>query len=193
MTCIVGLEYNGVVYMGADSCATGQGENHISLLMSEPKIFHIGPYLIGSCGSFRLADILRVWFSSPIATGGEPLSPYGHMVKYFVPALRKALSDQGWLASKDGRDVGGTILVGYGGKLFEVQTSFAVTRSLEGYAAVGTGTMLALGSLYTSSLLNTDGLVTLTPEERLNMALQAADRFCYSVRAPFTILSTNKD
>ena len=54
-------------------------------------------------------------------------------------------------------------------------------HNIDGYAAVGSGAELALGSLHTSSSFD------LTPKQRVKAALHAAARYNPFVGAPFTI------
>lgn len=61
------------------------------------------------------------------------------------------------------------------------------------YAAVGSGEEYALGSLYTtSSQAVFDWAKHYTPGERLVVALEAAEKFCGSVQAPFHIVTTER-
>jgi len=53
-----------------------------------------------------------------------------------------------------------------------------------GYCAVGCGEDLALGSLYTTESLNW------TPDDRVKIALEAAEKFSSMVQRPFHILNT---
>ena len=56
MTCIVGLEHDGKVYMGGDSAAVGGMDVYPSRI---PKVFQAGRYLIGYTTSFRMGQLLQ--------------------------------------------------------------------------------------------------------------------------------------
>lgn len=56
-----------------------------------------------------------------------------------------------------------------------------------GYAAVGCGQELALGALFATEQ------TSLRPQERLEVALEAAERFSAGVRAPFAYMSSAEE
>jgi hypothetical protein len=74
-----------------------------------------------------------------------------------------------------------TILIGLLGRIFKIDSSFAITEYPE-YAAIGANNEVALGSLYSS------GNHGVHPENRMDEALHAVLEQCASVREPFTIL-----
>jgi hypothetical protein len=103
-------------------------------------------------------------------------------------SLRKRLKSAGWAAVKDGREHGGTFLIGVRGQLFEVGSEYGVSQRAEPYSAIGCGADLTLGSLHTTAALG-----CFTPETRLEMALSAAERFSSGVRGPWCIRRTVND
>ncbi len=181
MTAIVGVVEDGQVWLGGD--AAGVGGLSLST-RSDPKVFKSGESVMGYTTSFRMGQILQHHLTLPVPYETEGGMAY--MVKRFVPAVKDELKKHGFQQTKDGRDNGGTFLVGYRGELYEVEDDYQVARVQQAYHAVGAGFELALGSLHTSEL------VEATPRERIRMALAAAAQFCAGVRPPFTIVSTCK-
>ena len=79
-------------------------------------------------------------------------------------------------------DSGGTFLVGFRGRLFQVQSDYQVAENRKPYSAVGSGTHLALGAM--SALEPYD----VSPRDKLRAALTAAATYCASVAGPFHYL-----
>src|ERR1019366_6351782 len=82
------------------------------------------------------------------------------------------------------RESGGTFLVGTHGRLFEVSSDYQIGEPADPYAAVGCGSEVALGALHAT------GGSKMTPHQRLEAALAAAERFSNGVRGPFVHVST---
>jgi len=179
MTAVAGLVDNGKVWMGADSAGVGG----LSLaIRSDPKIFKTGEFLIGYTSSFRMGQILRYFLSPPVPH--EKQADFEYMVKAFVPAVRTALKDHGYLKYDNSRETIGTFLVGRRGKLFMIEDDLQVGELATPYAAVGCGQDLALGSLHT-----THAMKKMRAFDRIDAALKAAEAFSAGVRGPFVIES----
>jgi len=176
VTCIVGIAETGKVWMGGDS---GSICNGIVNVDGTPKVFRKGEFLIGCCGLARISDVVRFLFNPPPVKGDVT----AHMARRFVPALAKCFERAGLQPPKEdeGAAYAGSVLVGVRGALFLVDGSFALTNEVDGYNAVGSGCEVALGAMYAAR--------TLEPEGRLKVALEAAERWCDSVRGPFTFES----
>lgn len=173
MTCIVGLVHDGDVYIGGDSA--GIAGLSVSIRADE-KVFGNGPFIMGFTTSFRMGQLLRYKFAPPAQTVHQTDMEY--MVTSFIDAVRQCFAGNGF-GDKDA-SVGGNFLVGYKGKLYNIESDHQVGIPKLAYDAVGCGTDLALGALYA-----TEGL---TPEQRINAALSAASTFSAGVAPPFTIL-----
>ena len=72
---------------------------------------------------------------------------YAYLVKRFVPFLRAAFKDAGWLEVENSREEGGQFLVGIRGELFEINSDFSVLKMVDGFNAVGSGEYYALGAM----------------------------------------------
>jgi hypothetical protein len=96
-------------------------------------------------------------------------------------AARTCFREGGFARKKDEQEEGGHFLVGVRGRLFEIESDYQVGESLDGYAAIGSGDDVALGALFATHHLG------MSPEQRLTLALEAAQHHITSVRAPFLI------
>lgn len=173
MTCVVGIEVDGGVLLGADSIASNGVD---ACIRCDRKLIRLGPYAFGFTTSWRMGDILRyhVVLPSPPRSG-----LHRHLVTKVIPAVREAFKVHGW-AAKEPEAPGGEFLVGVHGSLFTVHADFQVARSAHGYAAVGYGASPALGALCATSEYE--------PRVRARAALEAAERHTVYVRRPWRFL-----
>lgn len=176
MTCVVGLVDQGRVWMGGDSAGVAGWDLEVR---RDPKVFRRGPFLIGYTTSFRMGQLLQ--FSLDVPDHPEGMDPYEYMVRYFVDAARRCFKDGGYAEKKNEVESAGNYLVGYRGRIFELEGSYQVGESVAGFAAVGCGDQVAKGALFATPHLN--------PRPRVRQALRAAERFSAGVRGPFTIRS----
>lgn len=184
MTAIVGIETpRGGVVLGADSAMTSP--NHSFTQLSTEKIWVSGEWIFGSCGSFRINQLLRYVMTIPQAPdevdGIETLHEF--MVNFFIDAVKNTLADAGMIENH--REVesicdDSDFLVGVHGVLYLVQQDFSIVRSATGYSATGSGVDLALGALHATP--------TLGAKTRVTKALEAAAAHNSSVAPPFTVL-----
>lgn len=173
MTCIVGLVDKGDVYIGGDSA--GIAGLSISIRADE-KVFGNGAFVFGFTSSFRMGQLLRYKFSPPDQTVYQTDMEY--MVTTFVDTARQCFSANGF-GDKEAT-MGGNFLVGYKGKLYNVQGDYQVGVPAIAFDAVGCGSDLALGAMFANE--------DLRPEDRIEQALSAASTFSAGVEPPFTIL-----
>jgi hypothetical protein len=198
MTCIVSIADGKKVWMGADGC----GSNHsFKLEVIHPKVFIReidGPkkkekIIIGGCGSFRMLQLLEYSLKLPKIKRTQTVVNW--LVTDFADACRKLFTEKGlaFIANNSVQiDVNGSsFLVGFRGQLYHVYSDFQAFAATTSEAAAGSGTMLALGSLHTSNALKDWILneVPVSPEARIELALQAASDINPFVSPPFTILS----
>lgn len=176
MTAIVGLVYDGRVYLGGDSAATSDWSLS---LKAEAKVWRAGPYVLGSAGSARMAQLLQHAFDPPAPAANLER----HMATTFVDAVRACLTAGGCATKTDEEEgVEGATLVGVAGRLWRICGDYHAMETADGFDAIGCGDQLALGSLH-----STGGQ---SPKRRIRIALAAAERFSAGVRGPFTIVTT---
>jgi hypothetical protein len=175
MTCIVGIQHRRRVVIAGDSAGVA---GYSVTVRADEKVFARDGFLFGFTSSFRMGQILRYDAELPAVPGrGADLTAF--MVREFVPAVRKAFSEGGFLTKRNEEESGGTFLVGLRGNLFSVESDFQVGRAVDGYMAVGVGDDLALGVLHATRRGGWD------PELRATLALEAAAYHNGGVCAPF--------
>ena len=178
MTCIAGLVdgTSGRVVMGGDSCAFSGWD----ITPGVVKVFHNGPYLIGTSGDTREGQLLR--YALTVPEQPEDMEPQRFMSTVFVDALRACFKDAGYAQKeKEKEEHDGRLLVAYQGHLFGVYGNYAVLEASTGFNAIGVGEDFAKGVLFATTA------ATLTAKARVLLALQAAEALSAGVRGPFTI------
>lgn len=175
MTIIAGLIHDGTIYVGADSAGVA---GYDLTVRADRKVFTNGPYVMGFTSSFRMGQLLRWKFSDPDRDPRVDVEKF--MCTSFIDAVRSTLNDNGYGRINCNEQSGGRFLVGYAGRLFQVQEDYQVQENSEGFDACGCGDNLALGALYA-----TRGHPD--PRARLLLALETAERFSAGVRRPFHI------
>lgn len=174
MTCIVGLVHNGSVFIGGDSAGVAGWDLTIR---RDPKVFRNGPYLIGYTSSFRMGQLLR--FNLTVEEQDPRHDDERHMMTTFVDAARQCFKEGGYAKIDSSQEEGGHFLVGYKGVLYRVCGDFQVGIPMSQFDAVGCGDQVARGALFASTLKS--------PNERIKVALQAAEQFSAGVRGPFIV------
>lgn len=172
MTCIVGVEHAGKVYIGGDSA--GVVGLDVSVRADE-KVFRRGSYVFGFTSSFRMGQILRYCGKLPRPFGTDL---HKFMCTVFVDSLVRLFKKYRFGTEKKG----GTFLVGVNGSLFEIQSDFQVAKSVDSFTAIGCGDMIALGSLYATRTWK-------DPNKRIMNALSASERYSGGVCSPFRVVS----
>jgi len=186
MTCIVALIHENKVLLGGDAAASDD-KSGLIFQRTDPKVFKVGQYGVGFVDSFRMGQILQYNWTPPKYT---PTAGYRNLDKFirtkFVDSVKDAFKEHGYgnfsSGTEDG-DEGGIFIIAVqgAGRIFTMDTDFHIAEADVHYMAEGAGQELALGSLYSTSMVK-------TPRKRVRMALEAAAKFNMSVRPPFTII-----
>jgi ATP-dependent protease HslVU (ClpYQ) peptidase subunit len=175
MTCIVGLKGPDGIYIGGDSAVSS---HNLVQTICDPKVWRKGQFILGFAGTLRAGQIIKYNLKIPPINQREPTQ---YMVTSFVNAMRKSLKDAGAAREEHKEEEhDNQFLVGWRGRLFEIDEAYGVCEVADEFVAIGSGTEYALGSLHTT---RTD-----FAEERVKKALEAAAYFSESVRAPFHIV-----
>lgn len=180
MTCIVGLEHEGYVYIGGDS-ASVDGSYQIFESGIE-KVFKNGPMLMGYTTSWRMGQLLRYAVTPPDHDPRHDDMRY--LVVDFVDTIRASFKQKGWLTKESDADVGGDFLLGYKDKLYRVSSDFQVNPNRCGYGACGCGERYALGVLHDIK----NNAKKVVPEDAVRRALEAAAYHSAGVVGPFLIM-----
>lgn len=177
MTAVVGLVHEGRTHLAGDSAATA---GYSTSLRAQPKVFRKGSYLLGVAGSVRVLDVVRHCLLLP-EPDEKDLDRF--MVTTFIDSLRETLKEAGVSTRTSEAEYTNNsyLLVGVQGRLFEIASDYQVHEPLDGYAAIGAGYEPALGVLY--------ALPKAPPARRLRTAMEAAERYNATVRAPFAFIS----
>jgi ATP-dependent protease HslVU (ClpYQ) peptidase subunit len=178
LTCIVGLVQDGVVYIGGDSAGVAGMDIKVRL---DPKVFIVDKrFIIGYTDSFRMGQLLR--FSLKPPRQKPRVDDYEYMCTGFINAVRRCFTNGGYIKKQEERERGGSFLVGYRGRLYEIASDFQVGINADSYSAIGCGEDYAHGSLFATEHSG------LSPEERIRLALEAASHFSAGVHPPFVII-----
>lgn len=172
MTCIVGIVEAGKVYIGGDSAGVA---GYSLTVRADRKVFRNGDFVMGFTSSFRMGQLLAHAFTPP--KRHLDVDVYKFMVTDFVNSVRDCLKTGGYAEKHNEAERAGTFLVGYAGRLFKVDSDYQVGEPADPFEACGCGEAVALGALYA----NPAG----KPQDRLKIALEAAERFSAGVRGPF--------
>lgn len=179
MTCIVGLEHKGKVYIGGDRC---QSDLYMKTMMDRPKVFVKDDIAFGYTSSFRFGNLLQHSLKVPSKKYRKDTNEFVYV--YLVEAIRKCLKKGGYAHVSNAVERGGNCLFGYKGKLYQMQDDFSVINNSYGYDAVGSGWFAAYGSFYSSGVLGVKD-----PKARVMLALETAAALVPSVSGPFDIIS----
>lgn len=170
MTCLVGISHEGIAYMGGDRGAS-DGDSILSL--SRPKIAKRGEYLVGFSGSMGIGQLIHIIDLPAIGTSNVEKVLRTHLVK----SLKSSIEE---FANPVSDDNSASFLIGVKGRIFEVDTSdWQVAEFAE--TAVGSGSSIALGSLYTSNNYRSQ-------EKRVYKAIESACEISPTCRYPIDVL-----
>jgi hypothetical protein len=184
MTCIIGFEdkENNKVYIGGDSC--GSNLYNYSLI-SEPKVFVKDKFIFGYTSTFRFGQLIQYKLKIP-EHREDKQSDYEYLVSELAEAIRKCLKDNGHTEIDKSLESGGNCLIGYKGKLYELQCDFSILRTANGFNAVGCGEVAAKTAMM---------ILTKTTDYDGKYALMISDALGYveeidsHVKGPFTVFS----
>jgi ATP-dependent protease HslVU (ClpYQ) peptidase subunit len=182
MTCIVGVEHNNKVFIGGD--LQGSGWNH-KIVHTQPKVFNKRGVIFGYTTSYRFGQILEHNLTDPVVPE-NPDEIYRWLVTAVVPDIRNILKENGYGGTTE---KGGNALIGVRGQLWEIQDDFSVLRSVNGYAAVGSG------QEYANASLSTAFKIIRNPSQEecmkiMKLAIYTAGKFCPTVGQDSVIIST---
>lgn len=168
MSVVVGLIDKDELYMAGDSACAHPDLGWICTDQT-PKVWRQDQYLIGVVGKCRVADVV---------SDSLDLEDCG-TAHDFVEKVRVALRKGGALKVQNGLEsMDGEILIGVGGKLFQIVSNFGVFQPKLPYHAIGAGTQYALGALY--AMRKEDWV----PATKVSIAIEAAAEFSPYVTLP---------
>lgn len=182
MTCIVGYSLKGKVFIGGDSAGVNTDTYGLTV-RNDPKVFKNGSMIMGFTTSFRMGDLLHHALVIPDRHADEDVDKW--LRTSFVNAVRDCLKSGGFAGKEKEIEAGGTFLVGYEGRLFEIGDDYQVGEAVDPYDAVGCGSDYAKGAM--AAMINL--VPGIAPEQMIEYALQITERNCAGVRAPFNVVT----
>lgn len=174
MTCIIALATSSNVILGGER---GCSDENSILATTQPKVFKLGSYVIGFAGNMGLGQSVAYNFTPPDFSGSNPSL---HMLKVFLPSLRSFFTDNNIKLPEKLEDHA-DFIVGLANKVYGV-SSYDFQCVEYPFIASGSGSSFALGSLYSST--------SLPPQNRVELALQAAISLSPTCLGPIDIVST---
>lgn len=177
MTCIVAIAEKDKIWMGCDSLmSTGDGASLI-----DSKVVKKDNIIMGFAGRVRDINLIRFGFEIPKQE--KRIDDYEYMATVFTTAVRERLKEYGAAKITNHEELGqAQILIGYNQRLYNMNSDFALYRVEDTtFAAIGSGEKIALGSLYSTQSSS------LKADEKITLALKAAEKFTRSVRGPFVV------
>ena len=188
MTCIIGFtdRQNGVSWIGGDSLGS---DGYVKAAEMPAKVFRNEMFknvLIGGTTTFRHLDLLK--YSEDLFDEVDRYKnieiDHKFMVKKFIPKVITLFKDG--VIGEDEKNRGGNFIVATPLRVFEVQSDYSVLEPELGICAVGCGREVAMGSLITTVEMD------IPPQDKIVMALKAAEQYCCGVQRPFRILCTDE-
>lgn len=174
MSCIVGLVDHNKVWVGCDSMSS---DETVKLVRKDDKFFRpIENAVIGFSGSYRAGQILRC--TKGLLTKRSKCDEE-YLIRRFIPKIEKVFD------KRNNNELECPFLLAFENRLFQVDVDFQLAESATGYDAVGSGSYYALGSLSSTEEFK------ISPEERIYLALKAAEIHGRGVGRPFHILNTH--
>lgn len=159
MSVVVAVTCPGGVWVGYD-LAVSVGEERD---LDDSKAFLASGVGIGTAGDARLSQLLRYGFEWKLPKRGGDLREW--CCKTFVPDFQALLR-----ASKPKiRDF--SVMLALHGEVLTLGEDMVVSKSMHGYAAIGSGISHSLGSLAT-----TESLIADNPRQRCELAVASAAR-----------------
>ena len=188
MTCIIGVERDGIACICGDSLAlSGWTKTE-----DNDKVFNVDingvTIHIGFSTSFRMGQILQYHLPNCLMLLNKPVPTVKYMVSEFVPTVQELFKARGF-GKRDGLEhEGGQFLVAIGGKLFSVESNYYVHVSPSGVYTLGSGREYAMGAV--TALLDSGMKV----EEAIVGAMAITAKHCASVSLPCkTVISRAVD
>lgn len=183
MTCIVALRGTDHIIVGADRQGTAW---HLAHFSAQPKISEHNGVIVGVAGSVRLSQVIEHeldWDDVTMRLRPDD-DPYTWAVKKLIPAIRGVLSAHAALtvenAVAEAHHTAAIFAVRR--RILCLHGDLQIYENAEPYAAIGSGSEVALGSLYSTEWMA-------NPAERVTIALTAAARWITSVGGPFDLIS----
>ena len=177
MTCIIGLEEDGRVYIGADSCTSNGGFDRDSVL--DKKIFRKNGFIFAHTGTVRAKQIIEhlIDFPSPKTFDDN------FVINKIAEPIRSKFKEIGYSEIKDNQEsTEDGFIIAYKQSAYFIYSNYTVSRNKDGLITAGCGGRFARGAML--------ALKDLPPIERIERALEIASICSVAVESPFEIWET---
>ena len=173
MTCIAVVRQEGKVFMAGDR---GASDDDTILTLSSPKVWKLGPYLIGYAGTL---DGERVRYNfNPYVPDIKDTDKF--MQTKFIKQLRQFYNDW-WVDTSKDADLG--LIICVRGQIYEHNAvDMSLSKYTGDYLAMGSGAQYAYGHLNATEKIK-DG------RKRVHGAVGAAIKFSPSCVGPIDVVS----
>ncbi len=181
MTCVVGLEHRGRVWLAADTSSNADENSDDD---HTPKVFKRDEWVIGYAGSWRLGALVR--FKVTLPKRATKANVERIVSCDLIDEIVKVLDGNGF--SRELKDEGDAVnpwnlLVGIHGELWEIDQNLNATHSIRGYHAIGEGAPWAQGVV--AALKSSK-----QPESLLKQAIKIAGLHCTGVSGVGPVVHT---
>ena len=179
MTAIAAVTDGRRVWIGGDSA----GVAGLSLIQrADEKVWTDKGMVFGFSGSFRMGQLLRYALTVPPRTEGDDVARW--MTTSFIDSVRRTMKEGGLATVDKGvEELPGSFLLGYQGRIYNIDIDLQVGYAIHGFDAIGSGADVALGAL---------AVAKGEPRARVLRSLQTAEMFNAGVRGPFIVRSGGK-
>lgn len=167
MTCIIATIHDSKVHMIGD-CMGSDGFIK-NIYTKNPKVFPVGDFIIGYTTSFRMGQLLQYSWTPPIRRD-DCIDDDKYLYKDVIDSIKKCFEDGGFGNKEKQEFEAGNFLVGWHGRLFEMQPNMSLME-VEEFASVGCGSYHAIAALKTLKRL---GILQDDPQAALETALTVA-------------------
>lgn len=186
MTCIVGYVDRDYIYMGADSIGSngqfGKARKDSKLFT---KLVSNEYMLIGYTSSFRMGQLLKWKFTPPEI---NDMNVEKYMNTLFIDEVIKCFTDNGYGRIDSNVKSGGTFLVAFKGKLFEIEDDYQVCEWNSPFGACGCGYLTARGAMEALKKYDKE----IEPQKLLKIALEVTASNMVNVCGPFHIMKIKR-
>lgn len=141
MSVAVGVEARGGAWLAVDSCLSSKHEK----CAIAGKAFVVNGIGLGPVGELRALQAIRYHLTCRKPGKLAAKDPVGWAVRNLVPALQRVGKKNELFTDSKGIDLIAIVV----GHVLVIQDDWGVVHPLDGYAAIGTGGLLALGALHT--------------------------------------------
>lgn len=173
MTCIAVVRHENKIFMAGDR---GASDDDTILILSTPKVWKLGPYLIGYAGTL---DGERVRYNfNPYVPDIKDIDKF--MQTKFIKQLRQFYNDW-WVDTSKDADLG--LIICVKGNIYEHNAvDMSLSKYTGDYLAMGSGAAYAYGYLNATEKIK-DG------KKRVMGAVSAAIKFSPSCVGPVDVVS----